>query len=154
MKPGGVLCYPAGIGVKAAEGLATNASMHWFRTNVRFGAGLALVALAIQIALSLVHAHLGVPTQPLGRLALVAQTGHAPPALPGAPAPDPRPNGAADSYCPACALLHLAGMWLPPAPPALEPRRFADRISLEPGIEFGLAASPHRFFRARAPPLA
>ena len=72
MKPGGVLCYPAGIGVKAVEGLATNASMHWFRTNVRFGAGLALVALAIQIALSLVHAHFGVPTQPLGRLSLAA----------------------------------------------------------------------------------
>ena len=133
--------------------------MYWFRTNVRFGAGLALVALAIQIALSLVHAHFGVPTQPLGRLALAAQAGQAPAALPNAPAPDPkspdpRSNGAADSYCPACALLDLAGMWLPSAPPALEPRRFADRISLEPGIEFGLAASPHRLFRARAPPLA
>ena len=158
MKPGGVLC-PAGIGVKAVEGLATNASMYWFRTNVRFGAGLALVALAIQIALSLVHAHFGVPAQPLGRLALAVQAGQAPAALPNAPAPDPKspdpkPNGAADSYCPACALLHLAGMWLPSAPPTLEPPRFAGRISLEPGIEFGLAASPYRFFRARAPPLA
>jgi hypothetical protein len=127
--------------------------MYWFRTNVRFGAGLALVALAIQIALSLVHAHFGVPTQPLGRLALAGQ---APAALPSADpkSPDPKSNGAADSYCPACALLHLAGMWLPPAPPALEPPRFAGRISLEPAIEFGLAASPDRFFRARAPPLA
>jgi hypothetical protein len=164
MKPGSVLCCRAGIGVKAVEGLATNAPMYWFRTNVRCGAGLALVALAIQIALSLVHAHFGVPTQPLGRLALVAQAAQAPAALPSAPAPDPnssdpkspdpKSNGAADSYCPACALLHLAGMWLPPAPPALEPPRFAGRINLEPGIEFGLAASPHRFFRARAPPLA
>jgi hypothetical protein len=138
--------------------------MYWFRTNVRLGAGLALVALAIQIALSLVHAHFGVPTQPLGRLALAAQAGQAPAALPNAPATDPnssdprssgpKSNGAADSYCPACALLHLAGMWLPPAPPALEPPRFADRISLEPGIQSGLAASPYRFFRARAPPLA
>ena len=128
--------------------------MHWFRTNVRLGAGLALVALAIQIALSLVHAHFGVPTQPLARLALAAQAGQAPTASPNAPAPDPRSNGAADTYCPACALLHLAAMWLPPAPPALEPRRFAGRISLEPGIEFGLAASPYRYFRARAPPLA
>ena len=158
MKPGGVLCYPAGIGVKAVEGLATNAPMYWFRTNVRFGAGLALVALAIQIALSLVHAHFGVPTQPLGRLVLAVQAGQAPAAVPNAPvpdpkSPDPRSNGAADSYCPACALLHLAGMWLPPAPPALEPPGFAGRINLEPGIEFGLAASPHRFFRARAPPL-
>src|SRR5436305_3639986 len=134
MKPGGVLCYPAGIGVKAVERLATNASMYWFRTNERFGTGLALVALAIQIVLSLVHAHFGVPTQPLGRLALSAQTGQAPPALPNAPAPDPRSNGAADNYCPRCALLQLAGMWLPSAPPALEPPGFAGRISLEPGI--------------------
>jgi hypothetical protein len=44
--------------------------MYWFRAKVRLGAGLALVALAIQIALSLVHAHFGVPTQPLGRLVL------------------------------------------------------------------------------------
>ena len=124
--------------------------MYWFRAKVRLGAGLALVALAIQIALSLVHAHFGVPTQPLGRLSLAAQAGQAPAALPNAPAPDDR---AADNYCPACALLHGAGMWLPSAPPALEPPGFAGRINLEPGIEFGLAASPHRFFRARAPPL-
>jgi hypothetical protein len=133
--------------------------MYWFRLNLRLGAGLALVALAIQILLSLVHAHFGVPTQPLGRLVLAAQAGQAPAALPNAPASDPRSsnpksNGAADSYCPACALLHFAGMWLPSAPPALELPRSAGRINLEPGIQFGLAASPHRFFRARAPPLA
>ena len=128
--------------------------MYWFRANLRLGAGLALVALAFQIALSLVHAHFGTSIQPFGRPALAAQTGQPPTALPNAPAPNPKSNGAADSYCPACALLHLAGISLPSAPPALEPPTFAGRISLEPGIEFGLAASPHRLFRARAPPLA
>jgi hypothetical protein len=45
-------------------------------------------------------------------------------------------------------------MWLPSAHPALELPSLAGRINLEPGREFALAASPHRFFRARAPPLA
>ena len=34
-------------------------AMRWFRTNVRFGSRLALLALAVQIALSFVHAHFG-----------------------------------------------------------------------------------------------
>ena len=33
--------------------------MYWFRSNLRLGSGLALVALAVQITLSLVHAHFG-----------------------------------------------------------------------------------------------
>jgi hypothetical protein len=128
--------------------------MFWFRANFRLGSGLALVALAVQITLSLVHAHFGGFAQSLDTPQIAAQTGQPPTALPDRPAPDRRSNGAAGSYCPLCALIHLAGMWLPSVRPAPGLPGFAGRINLEPGREFALAASPHRLFRARAPPLA
>src|SRR5207302_2406722 len=49
----GKSCYAVARVGKAAGG------MHWVRSNRRLGSGLALVALALQIALSLVHAHFG-----------------------------------------------------------------------------------------------
>ena len=128
--------------------------MHWFRKNSRLSSCLALAALAIQITVSLLHAHFGGPTQFPDTREIVAQNGHSPAALPNTPAPDRRPNGAADSYCPLCALIQAAGMWLLSAPPALELPGFVGPIGLEPPAQFSLAASPHRFFRARAPPLA
>jgi hypothetical protein len=128
--------------------------MYWFRANLRLGSGLALVALAAQITLSLVHAHFGGFTQFLDTPEMAARSGQPAAALPNTPAPDRRSNGAADNYCPVCALIHLVGIWLPSAPPPLHLPGFTSRISLESGSEFALAALPQRFFQARAPPLA
>jgi hypothetical protein len=125
--------------------------MSWFRANLRAGLVVALVALVVQIALSLVHAHFGRFARSQDTPQIALQTGQPSAALPSTPAPDRKSNGALDNYCPLCALIHLAGMSLPSAPPALELPRFAGRPNLEPRREFALAASPHRSFGARAP---
>jgi hypothetical protein len=44
-------------------------------------------------------------------------------------------------------------MSLPAHAPALELPGFAQQINFDRLIEFALAASPHQFFQARAPPL-
>src|SRR5947207_1138659 len=141
-------CYTGG------SGHAAKASMYWFRAHLRLGSGLALVALVVQIAVSLVHAHFGGFTQPPDKPEITIQAGETATALPSTPAPDRKSNGLADPYCPVCALIHLAGTGLPSAPPALALPGLAVRITLEPRVEFALAASPHRLFQARAPPHA
>jgi hypothetical protein len=128
--------------------------MYWFRKNLRLSSCLAFAALAIQITASLLHAHFSGLTQFPDKREIVAQNGQPPAALPNTPAPDRRSNGAADSYCPLCALIQAAGMWLPPTAPALELPGFIGPIGLKRPAQFRLAASTRRFFRARAPPLA
>lgn len=121
---------------------------------MRLGSSLAFAALALQIAMSLLHGHFGGVIQTPGAREIVAQNGLPSAALLNTPGPDRRSNGSADSYCPLCALIQAAGMWLPSAPPALELPGFMASIGLEPPAQFPLAGSARRFFRARAPPLA
>jgi hypothetical protein len=137
------------------KSFAAKPTMHWFRSNLRLGSGLALVALVIQVALSLVHAHFGgVAQRPDAPRQVALQTDPAPAALPRTPVPDGRSNGLGDNYCPLCALMHLAGTWLPAAPPALELPAFAVRTRLVSGVQFPPAPPQQRFFQARAPPVA
>ena len=121
---------------------------------MRLGSWVALFALAIQLALSFGHVHLGGgDPRSWGPLVLRWAT-EPPPALPDAPAvpASHKPAGLADDFCLICSAMQLAYTMatLPSVPlPAA-----VSQILLDPRGDFEIAASPHRPFRARAPPYA
>ena len=117
--------------------------MDWFRSRRGLGGGLALFALALQLLLSFGHTHAE---------DFAAAPGHAI----VAPA-DPSPDEDGDRHhadCAICAVIHLTGTLLLPAPPhialpAAETfARVATRDLREP------SRAPRQPFQARAPPQA
>jgi hypothetical protein len=120
--------------------------MRWIRAKLRAGAGVALFALTVQIALSFGHIHLG----NVQHASAIASTG----TQPSGSTPTQHPLGEADDYCAICATIHLTAIsFLPPAPQLPVP--FVAR-SVE---HFNSAAvvfiAPRRApFQSRAPPLA
>jgi hypothetical protein len=129
--------------------------MRWVRSRLWFGSWSALLALAIQLALSFGHLHVedtsARSTSIPFALRLVIE---APAATPGAlstPAQQ-KPTSLADDFCAICAVIRLVGV---PTPAPILPLPLGSRfISVDVDVEFELAASPHLFFRARAPPHA
>lgn len=125
--------------------------MRWIRSNVRFGAWCALVALAIQFVLLFGHVHLAVGTATAPQWALAAS---APDLGTANPLSNPEPNGQAGDFCAICALIQLAGTVTPATAPALElpvafsPMPFAVRA------DGGVAAAAPLSFQARGPPIA
>jgi hypothetical protein len=120
--------------------------MRWFRSNVRSGAWCALVAMALQLALTFGHLHLFVNSA--AQLAVKATI-----TLPdGSSLPtSPRP---VDKNCAVCTLIQMAGaaalvatVWL------LLPALFASTL-FTIRVEHELAASPPLNFQARGPPIA
>jgi hypothetical protein len=120
--------------------------MQWFRAKLNVGARLAIFALALQIAVSFGHMHLGDIRHTVGGLS-VAETVSAPSASTQQPVSDP------DDYCAICASIYLvASSFLPQAPqlPALfapRPTSHFDRAA------FLRVASRRAPFQSRAPPL-
>ncbi len=120
--------------------------MRWVRCNSRFGASLALVALALQIVVAFGHVHLD---------------GTVPPSIVGAAGspnsaslPDRQPGNHAHDYCAICATLHLAASAFVPSAPQLAAPFVCQAI--EHLHHAAVAAlSPRRApFQSRAPPLA
>ncbi|ABE41264.1 conserved hypothetical protein [Rhodopseudomonas palustris BisB5] len=122
--------------------------MGWVRANIRLGARLALIALALQFALSFGHFHdhdLDAPSKVIGQIAAAI--------APDAPETDHHPDAAAD-LCAICAVVAMANTLIDAAPPAL-PLRHTDRP--QPRIAETAAAdlSPQPGeFQPRAPPLS
>jgi hypothetical protein len=119
--------------------------MRWVRAKLRAGARLALFALALQIALSFGHVHLG----HVQHAVAIAPSG----TQPSGSAPTQQPAGDADDYCAICATIHLSASFLPQAPqlpvPFLSrPAENFDRVAV---ISFSPRRAP---FQSRAPPLA
>ena len=117
------------------------------------GSWSALLALAIQLALSFGHLHFDgiAPRSALTPLALRWLIPAVSADDPATPAPH-KPGAMADDFCAICSVMRLAG--LPATAPALPLPIGGGWISLELGVELALAASPYFFFRARAPPQA
>jgi len=122
--------------------------MRWFRSNVRSGAWLALIAMALQLALTFGHLHLRIASTASAQLAAKATI-----TLPdGSPLPT-KPRLVHDN-CAVCTLIQMAGVaalvataWL------LLPALFAStRFTIR--LEHKLAASPPLHFQARGPPIA
>ncbi len=120
--------------------------MKWFRTHIRNGSRLALLALAIQFVLSFGHVH----------------TAHAQAASAGSaieslhlpadrlPAPDQHP---ADN-CAICAVMAMAGTMLFATPPILELPQAAEFLYVATVIEFVHLDALDSGFQPRAPPLS
>jgi hypothetical protein len=121
--------------------------MQWFRANLKVGARLGVLALALQVVLSFGHVHLGGLRHSNDGLS-VAGT-HSVPSD-----PQQKPISDADEYCAICATIHLAATSLVPQGPhlsvpfAVQPVEHANFIPAN-------SLSPRRAaFQSRAPPLA
>jgi hypothetical protein len=129
--------------------------MRWIRSKLRGGAYLALMALALQVALSFGHVHLdgsrlsapSAVTADAGQQELAAQT----PAKPQKPS---KHSNDADDGCAICRLIQMVGISAPPVPPSLPLPDRIGRADRTTALVFASVAAPYRQFRARAPPLA
>ena len=122
--------------------------MHKTRSGRKFGSWLALIALAIQFAVSFAHVHLdGVGRA--GYAGAVAQSTHG-----AQPQPAQQPSDDGDDYCAICASIYLAANSFVPAPPVLPVPLFpteVDRFDRKSAI---FIVSHRLAFQSRAPPLA
>ena len=120
--------------------------MRWFRSNMHFGARVALIALALQVVLTFGHVH--APAVASTGLALLSKA-----VAPGETGShDPADKGLVDSGCPTCALIQLAGTSTPAVAPTLPLPLVDDFITLRPHAELASATSPHFRSWARGPP--
>jgi hypothetical protein len=122
--------------------------MRRLRYGGRFASWLALVALAIQFAVSFGHVHLeGVRRVDIAAAA-VGRSTHTAQSL-----PSPQ-GGDKDDYCAICASIYLAANSFGPPPPLLPVPLASTAVAHFDRGAFALVA-PHRLaFQSRAPPLA
>ena len=124
--------------------------MRGLRSIRRFGAGLGLFALLLQLALSFGHVH----PEDLGASAAGIVDKIAGKAQPASPAQDRHAPGAPHDDCPICAVMHLAGTIVLPDPPALAlPTQFT--VAVFSTDDLIAVVVPRRLpFQTRAPPIA
>jgi hypothetical protein len=120
--------------------------MRWFRRHGQFGSWCALVALAVQLALSFGHLHI-VGSAAAAALAQAAETASTSPEAPAKPA-----KHVAD-YCTICASIHLAALVTTEPSSVLAPQR-SGAVQLMVGVDATPRAHSGLPFNARAPPLA
>ena len=137
--------------------------MKWFRSNIKQGSRLALLALAIQFALSFGHFH-GVAAKPRPRCSPASIASHqpAPPRL-RAPAGQ-RPeiaqpaHGDSDRHpndgCAICAVIAMANAVLFATPPLLRLPQAVEFLYLTTDAEFIHLNSVRVAFQPRAPPIS
>jgi len=113
---------------------------------MQFGSRLALVALALQIALTFGHVHAFAPT------AVGTVLSSAAAAPDGSNSRDPSRNGLAEFDCPICALINLTGTSTLAVAPDLPLPASVDFVTLRPHAELASATAPHFQPKARAPP--
>ena len=120
--------------------------MNWFRKHVKSGSRLALLALAIQFALSFGHFH--------GEMLRAAPVLQAALADAGVQSPADHDTDRHISDCAICAVLSLANSFLFATPPLLELPQAVELLHLTIGAEFAHLGSLHTAFQSRAPPVS
>jgi hypothetical protein len=129
--------------------------MRWFRSKLRLGSGLALLAMGVQLVVTFGHIHLDDLIPSSANLSAAATAGPSGSALPDGSGPSQKPDGDHDDdICAICALIQLAAISVPSVAPVLPsplPVRWA---MLEAPVEMPVPGEIHASFRARAPPLA
>ena len=128
--------------------------MKWFRSNIKHGARLALVALAVQFALSFGHFHgaaalAAVAAQP--NLQTIISQDSANGISKGLPAPNHDRDGQPGS-CAICAVLALASSVLHASPPILLLPQAYHFLYLTTDAEFNHLQNRRAVFQPRAPP--
>jgi|APThiThiocy_cv2_1041547.scaffolds.fasta_scaffold11041_3 hypothetical protein len=135
--------------------------MKWFRSRIKAGTRLALLALAVQFVLSFGHFH-GVAALAAPGVANAAssaaasspgQAANTPVAADEAQrAPDRSHGDHHDGYCAICAVMSLAGTALISGPAILLIPEAYQVLSRTTDAEFSHLASPHGISQPRAPP--
>jgi hypothetical protein len=122
--------------------------MNWFRSQIKHGSRLALLALAIQFALSFGHFH-------------AIATAQAAPSVQTSVAADqqqPSSNHDSDQHpndaCAICAVIALANTMLSATPPLLLLPQAAEFLYRITDAEFVHLDSARVVFQPRAPPIA
>lgn len=133
--------------------------MKWFRSNIKHGSRLALLALALQFVLPFGHFHeaaaqtaltiQSVATQSDTTSALVAPDAADSTAQ---PASHPDPDRQSGDACAVCAVTALAGTALFATPPILLPPQAVEFRYLTTDAEFIHLNSASAAFQPRAPP--
>jgi hypothetical protein len=136
--------------------------MKWFRSNIKHGSRLALLALAIQFALSFGHFH-GVAAQAApaihsGQIQSDAGDLLAPDAVSQADQQQPASDRDSDRHsndpCAICAVMALASAVLFATPPVLLLPQAVEFLYLTTDAEFVHLNSARIAFQPRAPPLS
>jgi hypothetical protein len=123
--------------------------MGWVHRHKQCGAVLALIALALQIALTFGHVHLrGLAGGSPVAIAEQVRLAHT---VPQAPTQHPSDD---DNYCAVCASIFLASSAFAPAPPQLLVPANFQRVEHCFNAARSLAESLRLAFRSRAPPVA
>ena len=120
--------------------------MRWFRDNIGHGSWLALIALAINIALSFGHVHaIGGQRSEHGLIVTSPDSRQT---------PDHSDDGN-DYLCPICMAATAMGTALAPTPPAALPVEFAE-AEIDPATEHAVAIppAPRAAFQSRGPPIS
>jgi hypothetical protein len=117
--------------------------MKWLRSNIRHGTRLALLALAVQFALSFGHAH-GFAVQAAPSIHSSQQQ----------PAPGPNPDQHPDDFCAICAAVALTSTAVAAMPPALPVPLAFELLQPPMGARVVDPRSTRAAFQSRAPPLS
>ena len=125
--------------------------MRWFRDNIRQGSWAALIALAINLALSFGHVH-AIDGKSVGHRSGVMVTAVA--SLGADQKPGHHDDGAVDYLCPICLATAAVASALAPTPPAV-PVYFSVAF-IDRTIESALVVfEPQRAaFQSRGPPIS
>src|SRR5882757_2794294 len=133
----------------------------WFRNNVKHGSRLALLALAIQFALSFGHFHARAAAPAIATSLAQADLDYAqilaPPDVAREAAQQLPSNHDTDQPtepCAICAVISLANNLVFSAPPLLLLPQAVELLYLTTDAEFAHLNSVHPAFQSRAPPTA
>jgi hypothetical protein len=117
------------------------------RLRRRIAAAVGLLAMLLQLCVSLGHVHAG----DLARAMSLQASGCATPS----DCNRHIPPGFPDDNCPICAATHMTATGVPPTLPTIAiPAEFVARIHRPFVVAFHRAARRHSPFQTRAPPLA
>jgi len=121
--------------------------MRWFRDNVRHGSWLALVAIAINLALSFGHVHVAGRVSDRGLVAAIGTPDHG-------KVPGHRDGPLGDDLCPICLVWSAIGNAMASVPPAI-PLQLDAKLVDPPIAPVRLAVSLLRAaFQSRGPPVS
>jgi hypothetical protein len=132
--------------------------MKWFRSNIKHGSRLALLALALQFVLPFGHFHAAAQPAPVIQPAAAPSDSAGLIASDAAdttarqPASHPEPDHRSGEACAICAVVALANTVLIAAPPILLLPQAAGLLNLVVDAEFVRLRSARLPFQPRAPP--
>jgi len=126
--------------------------MKWFRSNIRTGARLALLALLAQFALSFGHVHGFVPPAAAAAQSALLSDHAADTKAKTQPAPSKHDSDQTTDSCAICAVMAMAGAVVFSSPPLLMLPEAVEILQRITDAEFAHLKSAGAAFQPRAPP--